>query len=392
MKKKIATIITTILLFIFISTKNVYGYKFGDITMSIWNGVTGVVETVTDPIGTVLTMAGNWLIDNIIILPGDLMQASINGLQTYTLNGKSGFVDSVMYTDSELNTYKEINQYINLNKSYSKNLNNYKEPNYKVTIKDLDQGLESDTSIPFCVVDFYSLVAGKVAATDINFLTVDKSLHNNKEGFWDFISKIAVSLMIVTMYLSAAALLTALIVHGIVVVGNVYNDPRKRARHQEGFNRFAKSVLMLVSAVLAMSLVIFFSRMMIRSVLNDTELNEFPIQVTAEEAGKTFSTNITGYFRFKAQMDDNISEKFSSAIVYTVLAFFNFALGLLMILRFLAIIVLSVWGIALAAIYIWKKENFNGKFIDWGIAYGSIAIFPLIIAILEWALLMMCCQ
>ena len=175
MKKKIATIITTILLFIFISTKNVYGYKFGDITMSIWNGVTGVVETVTDPIGTVLTMAGNWLIDNIIILPGDLMQASINGLQTYTLNGKSGFVDSVMYTDSELNTYKEINQYINLNKSYSKNLNNYKEPNYKVTIKDLDQGLESDTSIPFCVVDFYSLVAGKVAATDINFLTVDKS-------------------------------------------------------------------------------------------------------------------------------------------------------------------------------------------------------------------------
>ena len=74
MKKKIATIITTILLFIFISTKNVYGYKFGDITMSIWNGVTGVVETVTDPIGTVLTMAGNWLIDNIIILPGDLMQ------------------------------------------------------------------------------------------------------------------------------------------------------------------------------------------------------------------------------------------------------------------------------------------------------------------------------
>lgn len=393
MKKKIFYVLIIAILFLFISTNDVYGYRFGDITMSLINAATGVVEVVTDPIGTVLSQIGNWLIDNLITGVGDFFQGAINGLQTYTLSVPGGFTTTT-YSEDEVKKNKDINKYVNLNGSYSKKLTNYKEPSYKITMKNSNQGLDADSEIPFVVVDFYSLIAGKVAFTDINFLTVDKTIHNNTSGsfdFWELLRKIASSLIRVTIYLSAAALITALIFHGIVVVGNVYN-PGKRAQHQEGFNRFIKAVLMLVGSILAMALMIFFSRMMVRAVLSDTGLNEFPIQVTAEEANRTFSTNITGYYRYKAQITENLSEKFACALVYAFLAVCNFLLGILMIGRFLAIIVLSVWGIALAAFYMWRNESVNGTFINWGIAYGAITMFPLLIAVIELVMLKICCR
>ena len=337
----------------------------------------------TDLLGEVLLRFGKWIIDFFITGLGDLIQATTNTLQTYALNTNGKF-PTVMYSEDDIKKNNDINQYINIDETYYTTRTKYKS-------KDYNFNLENDAQFPLIVVDGYSLSVGKVATTDINFLSIDKKIHNNNKGFWDIIRNFAVALVRAAIYLSAAALITSLIYHGIVVVGNVYQSAQKRAEHQEGFNRFIKSVLMLVASVLIMALIISASQMIIRSILSDTNTNEFPIQVIDKTSGKKFSTNFTGYYRYKCQSND-IGERASSAFIYFIFAICNFLIAIFMILRFLVIIGFSVYGIALSVIYIIKKQDFDGKFLTWGIWYAVIAVVPAIIAIFQKIALEISCS
>lgn len=353
-----------------------------------------IQDLVTKPVDFVnetLEKIGEWLIDFFFTGLGDIAQMITNGLQTDALKKNVAFW-RITYSPKEIEKNSDINKYINLNSKNDSNEQN--KPKYhKKLVNYNSKGLTKDTAIPFVVVDVHSLVTEKVAWTDINFLKVDEDIHNNETTLWNIVRNLAVVIIRSVIYLSAAVLITALIYYGIVVVSNVYS-PTERAKRQNGINRFIKSVLMLVGSVLAMSLIISFSRMTIRYMLNDTNSNEFPIRVeevkregNKETTFRTFSTNVTGFCRYKAQITGDLAQKAVYAFIYMILAFLNVVWGLLMIGRFFAIIVLSVQGVLLSVIHIVRREDINRQFLEWGLWYGAVAICPIILAVFQKILL-----
>ena len=249
--------------------------------------------------------------------------------------------------------------------------------------------------VPLILVDVHTLLSDKVATLDINILDKDETLHNGKDSWiWDTARKFAVSLMRTAIYLSAATLITSLIFYGIVVVGNVYQNPETRAQRLEGLNRFVRSVLMLVGSVLIMALLISFGRMLTRWVLNDSNSMELPIRVEAKEANRSFSTNITGFWRYKCQ-STILTHRFWAMIIYCVCVLFNLLLTLFMFFRFFAIIAYSIYGIILTVINVFNIERLDRirmPFLDWCFHYSVIVLCPVLLAMLQRLVLIIACE
>ena len=116
-----------------------------------------------------------------------------------------------------------------------------------------------------------------------------------------------------------------------------------------------------------------------------------PIQLNDEKAGRIFSTNITGYFRYKSQ-SANLLERFGAALLYLFFAICNFILGLIMVFRFIVLIGYSIYGVILSAMYALKKEEFDNRFLKWIYSYSAITICPIVIAVSQKIVLEVCCS
>lgn len=293
-----------------------------------------------------------------------------------------------VYSYDQLDTeeYEDINKYTNVGKY--KNGNN-SEGQKEITIKNENayedeeyRRFSSTTKIPVITIDLYNIAADNVEFFDINFFNIDENRHPpDKSTPWVYLRNFATNVIHVTIYIAAALLLIILIVNGIQIVGHSFDNPEARAEHIKILRRVAISLLMLVGSVVIMTLCTYGSNTFL-NIVKVEDKEELPIRVNVEEAGYSFSTNITGYFRYMSEIEGihNYREKGMYTFLYILLAWVNLALAIFMDFRVIVLMILAMIGPILAALY---SLNIQGamRYRNWIKSYVCLAFVQIIFAI-----------
>lgn len=243
-------------------------------------------------------------------------------------------------------------------------------------------GFSKDTKIPVIVVDSYTMATGKISAFDINFLKVDYNLHDPDASIWIKFRNIFALLTRITLYITAAILLTSLIWNGIAVMKKVTVEPKKRKKYMEGLINFIKACGMLVGVIIIMALSIYANEMFLPKVMTERKA-ELPNRVNVSEAGYSFSTTDTGYARYMAQMQnvDLTAAKFGYVVGYLLLTIRNLLTAIIMLLRTVIIFVLSIIGPLTVLFYaIGKPEVLPMDFRGWAKSYVAVASIQVLLA------------
>ena len=150
----------------------------------------------------------------------------------------------------------------------------------------------------------------------------------------------------------------------------------------DGIRKFALSVAMLIGTVLVMALSIYGSNALLDSIKMDNEY-EGPIRVNVKSAGYSFSTTITGYYRYMAEIED--VDKSSQKAIYTgayfVLVLVNCISSLAMLFRMLGLMMLSVAGPIISAL---ASVNVKAKFkyTEWVISYILLSLTQVVFGVI----------
>ena len=120
-------------------------------------------------------------------------------------------------------------------------------------------------------------------------------------------------------------------------------------------------------------------------MIKDSE-KELPIRVVLKDSANiySFSTNITGYARYMSenQNTDLIIQKLKYTIIYIVFVWLNIMAVIIMLIRMIAIIILSILGPMIAVAYAMKKQGIlNLTYKTWTIHYALWSSIQLIFAI-----------
>ena len=226
-----------------------------------------------------------------------------------------------------------------------------------------DENYTKDTKIPIVIGDFYNIAADKIDFLDINFLTgnttkKDGELVHAKDSTWNNIRNPVVEIIRVSIYLSSAILIVILVWSAIGIVYNSMRNPDKEAAYKKRLEDLAKSLMMLITTILIMALCIFFSKTLFDSISKSDDY-ELPIRVNVKNADYSFSTNITGYYRYMAQTE-NVEDAYKKAgytILYFISVIFNLLAEVSMICRIFILWFLSVQGPLIAANYAIRKNG-----------------------------------
>lgn len=305
------------------------------------------------PIGTGLSYFFGLLRDGL----GDSLQRIIHNIT---------FPDADMvYTYEELSTEgaktSEYNDYTNVRKYEKDGITDEKNQKIinisKINSNETEDKRFSDkTEIPIIMIDLYNIAVDNVPIFDINFLTVNEEKH--PEGSpWRNLRNFITAFIHIIIFMVAAFLVLMLIFNGIQIVRHSLDNPEAKAKYKNGIERFGTSLLMLVGSVVIMALCIYGSNMFLEGIKVNSSKGEFanegPLRVNVEEAGYSFSTNITGFFRYMADIEgiNRCLEKGAYTIGYIVLSVVNFILTVLMILRMLGIMGLAAVGPIIAGLY-----------------------------------------
>lgn len=342
-----------------------------DLEEGIQNTVGVVWDFLTDfasnPVGTICR-----LILDFIRTIFDAIQILINSIQTLPLDTMWDL--RLAYSYEELVNDRESGEDANTddnsagNRDMYTNVREFKaeddisfDGQKYIYIDGKEKGFSENTEIPVIPVDIYNLAIGNVSLTDINFLTEE----GHTEGSaWRILRDIAVTIMHITLYLCAGILITILIWHGVCIVKSSLDNPRAQAEHKEGLKRFCISLLMLVGSIVIVALSAFASDMFLGKFTSKENEYELPIRVNVEFSspsmdGYSFSTNITGYVRYMAQITD--VNKFVEKAVYTfgyvALVLVNVIGGIFMVIRMLVMLLLAIAGPIAAILYAIKIEN-----------------------------------
>lgn len=211
------------------------------------------------------------------------------------------------------------------------------------------------TEIPVIPMDIYGIAYDKIDIYSVDFFNV-KQKENNSE-FWNWLRNVFSTIMHIVLYLSISLLLTLLIYHGINIIKSRNDNPANRATHMQGIYKFSKALLMLVSVVLIMTLCQTFTNQLVEIIgKNDTITDEqLPIRVNIKNL-YSFSTNLTGYFRFMTQSTD-VSRRCVFMIEYVVIVGMNILLFFLMMYRMLYMWFLGMMGMIKASMYVLGGEE-----------------------------------
>ena len=326
---------------------------------------------------------------DICLIPFDALQSNINSIQTSKYNNKDKLANwNILMEPEEILNDSNKNKYA----YYSKGTENLGKKD-KQKIKNInvrDEGLEEVTTIPIIPVEFYTFAEGKVDLFDINFLTGqnDKELHSTSSS-WLIVRNFVSGVIHIIIYVGSALLIITLILHGIAIVQGTLT-PDERKEHIGGIKEFAKSTIMLVAAVLIMGISIFMVQGISRSFIA-TDADELPIRINVGEGnldGKnndySFSTNVMGYYRFMAQINQPKLADFKSlyVVIYCLLVLINAIATFAMVLRLCIMVVLSILGpiIAIASAFN-IKSIFGFSYQRWIITYVLIASIQIILAL-----------
>lgn len=262
-----------------------------------------------------------------------------------------------------------------------------------------------DNLIPITYVDIYTMSANLVSFLDVNFLTEDTA--GSASEIWLTIRRIVSGIILASMYVAVLILITSLILHGVKIVANSMN-PRAKADDKQALNKFIIAVVMLVGSIIIMAIGIYaYQAVGIVAETpdpNDTDSDayEFPIRVNVvitekdwwganiKEQYYSFSTTITGYMRFMAQIEnpERYAEKAGYVITYIILANMNVIILAVMLIRMIAMWFLAVVGPIIASLYaITKDDKMVDRFKTWAYCYLILGFVQLIFAIAYWMMM-----
>ena len=349
----------------------------------------------------VFKQAAKWVLDEIwqliekclisliqlIVDLGDILMKLLNyvELEKFGLTGNG--ISKMVYSPSELNGKKKIDEYIKFESAPS-------ETDYKVTIYNNGEGIDKDNAqIPFIPVEMYTISSDKVAGFDANFLVVDKNLHPDDSSLWNKTRNFIAVFLRILYFVCSATLVGTLIWHGMNVVWFTIDQPKEKKEHIDGIQRFGKSLLLLIGALLIIGLSIYGSREFLTGFVNLPAGKEFPIRVTAKEADLKFSTNYTGYLRYMAQINepDFHAQKFEYALKYFLMVIVSWIVAISMFIRMVVIFALSFLGPPIAVWYAFGSEKAKSFYKIWYRTFIIVsvvqAVFLLLcIAVFEYGL------
>lgn len=334
-------------------------------------------------VGTIIT----GLLD-LLKFVADILQMLANSFQTFNLGTDSDFTITYsadyLYTDGA----GKINDEGSGNRDmftkvgeYEKEDKNNKKAN-TIYIDGKNEGFTKDTPIPVIPGDLYYVALGDIALLDINFLTIDESVHKNDNSFWKPIRNFASAFIHIIFYIAAAILVIMLIIDGIKIVANNFKSPEERARHVEALQRFALSLIMLIGTIVIMAITIYGSKAIFSGIKKD-ESNQGPIRVNVKEAAYSFSTTVTGYYRYMSEIEDvdRYLEKGKYTLAYVVLVIVNLIVMIFMFFRMLGMMVLAMVGSVVAVLH---GLNISGgmTYKTWVELYIRLALVQVIMGIM----------
>lgn len=366
--------------------------NIGKETEKITQGVTSFFKGIFRILGGLKDLAAN-LTKNFIgtVLTGaldilkffaDILQIIADSLLGENADYTITYSQEDLYSDSAGEIDKNAGQrdeYTKIAKYSSKEETESSKTNV-INIDGKKQGFTEDTPIPVIPGDLYYIALGECELLDINFFDVDNDTDEN--SVWSSIRKFTRTVIHITFYIAGAFLIIILIWHGIKIVAHAYDSPESRAEHIEGLEKFSKSLLMLIGTVIIMSICIFGSKAIFNTIkLEDSK--EGPIRVNVKSAGYSFSTTITGYYRYRAEIEDvdQYLEKAKYTFAYVVLVITNCGVILFMFARMIGMFVLAMLAPIIATM-----ESINIKtainYESWVKLYFKLSLVQIIMALM----------
>lgn len=306
---------------------------------------------------------------------GDTLQKLANNITFY--NG------DITYSYDQLNSNagSKYNEYTKVSKEMKKG----NDSQIVYDIKEIDSKEEEDkrfneeTEIPVIMMDLYNVAAGNIPMFDINFLENNEGEHPDE---WLTIRNFFSSIIHFVIYLVAASMILMLIYTGIQIVMHSNDSPEKKKKSKDAMERFTVSIVMLVGSIVICALCVYGNSWIFDTIKLSDSGNEGPIRVYSREAGYSFSTTITGYFRYMAEIQgvNRCLEKGSYTFAYIAVAFVNLLLAAFMFIRVIIIMFLACAGPIIAGCKVWDIKT-PISFKTWTKLYVSLAIIPVLFTI-----------
>ncbi len=323
-----------------------------------------------NPIGTALSYFFGLLRDAI----GDTLQSFANNITFY--DGEIVY----SYDELESSSFSKYNEYTNVSKKMEKTDDKQEEMDIKAieSDEDEDRRFSKDTKIPVIMMDLYNVAANNIPMFDINFLTINNTQHPDK---WITLRNFFTIIVRIIIFVVAAVLIVMLIYNGIQLVVHSSDNPKEQKKYKDAIKRFAISIFMLVGSIVIVALSIYGANALFETLQMPTS-NDGPIRVFSREGEYSFSTTITGYYRYMAEIEgvNRCLEKGANTLAYILLALTNVLLATFMIVRLLAAMVLAAVGPIIAGCDA-LDIKLSIKYSTWARTYVCLAIVPVIFAL-----------
>ncbi len=264
-------------------------------------------------------------------LLGDVIQLTIGNLAVGEKDAEVTYTSSAIRADEDLQKEIQVSD-----AGESTQSNTQKTIDISNTI-DNEKGesetvFSSSTEIPVIPVDFYSASIDKFQMLDIDFFDTS---NDNSNKFWEVVADTVSFISHSVMYISAALLLTMLILRSILLVkSSLGDDPGGAARSRKIIDNWVKSIILISGVYIIMTLMMYFYQNILTIVLNENDSN-YLIRANVENV-YSFNTNQIGYFRYMTLQTNSISA-FKYSILYFLQALINGIWFLFMLARMLII-------------------------------------------------------
>ena len=328
-------------------------------------------DIITHPIQALI-----WALGELFRSIGDVFQKIADSV--ILDNGKLSYTYKKLESTPELDAYTKVGKYSTTKKEGTINLKK------NGSSDAIEKRFSKSTKIPLIKVDIYNLAAGTINIFDVNFLKVDKIIHNGtgKDAIWQNIRNVIAGIIHGVMYIVAALLVVLLIWNAVKIIASINETPEKQKKSKEALNKFTTSFIMLVGSILIMAICIYASNIFFDSVKTESKI-ELPIRVNSAEAEYSFSTNFTGYLKYMASIEGigRCLEKTAFAVAYMVVAFFNAVIAIIMFVRMIMMMILAIVGPVLAGLNAFNI-NVKMKYSTWIITYVLLSSIQLLFAIM----------
>lgn len=320
------------------------------------------------------------LVDFLRMILGDVPQMIIDLVQTVPLGTWKDF--KITYTYDDLLADGENggkNRYTLVSEDATR-----RDP--FIAIDGTEEEFSKSTEIPVIPADFYNFANGSVKLLNANIF--DKG--ENRGIITNFVFIIVRAII----FISAAFLIGMLIWHGINIVRTTIT-PQSKAEHKGGLTDFAKAILLLIGSIVIMALCIYFMKLIFKT-FQIKEIDELPIRVyVGANAKYSFSTSGIGYIRYMTELAcsglANLMQKTIYTVIYILFVIVNFAILILMIVRYIFLMYLTILGpIIGTASALHRKEILGYTYKKWITSYIAWTSIQLILALAYRFILELC--